>query len=153
TSPSIRWRPRCVRRAMPWFHHGAVWKHRPRVGFQRGNPARQRPPLRNRRRPMQPALTAAAPVASTRGGSGAVPAGPIRRSEWVVLAFLFYAQLLTGVLPVPAAIPARIAAWNAAIALAYAILIYVDFAKPTLVSGITRDWLPLAVVVLAYREM
>ena len=102
---------------------------------------------------MQPALTAAAPVASTRGVSARVLAGSIRRSEWVVLAFLFYAQLLTGVLPVPAAIPARIAGWNAAIALAYAILIYVDFAKPTLVSGISRDWLPLAVVVLAYREM
>lgn len=77
----------------------------------------------------------------------------IRRSEWVVLAFLFYTEALAHLLPVSAGVQFRIALWNSGIALGYAVLVYIDLVKPSLASSITRDWLPLAVILLAYREM
>jgi membrane-associated phospholipid phosphatase len=84
----------------------------------------------------------------------------IRRSDWVVLAFLLYAQALACVRP---AIQGKVALWNSAIVVAYAFLLYAHFLKPTTASRIgaradrwllvARDWFPLAVVLFAYREM
>jgi len=101
---------------------------------------------------MQSALNAIAPGAPARDDSGTL-AVSIRRSEWVVLAFLFYAQALAHLPPVSTAVQYRISVWNPATAVAYAVLLYVDSVNPTLSAGIVRDWLPLALIVLAYREM
>jgi membrane-associated phospholipid phosphatase len=74
----------------------------------------------------------------------------IRRSDWVVLAFLFYTQALASALP---AIQARVALWNSAIVVAYAFLLYGHSIKPTFASSLARDLFPLAIVLFAYREM
>jgi len=87
--------------------------------------------------------------------TGVVPTfgGSIRRSEWVVLVFLFYVQALPRFLPVAPAVEHRIVLWNWAIGLVYVILLCIAFLRPAAWVSITRDWLPLAVVLLAYREM
>ncbi|HEY6347512.1 MAG TPA: phosphatase PAP2 family protein [Bryobacteraceae bacterium] len=95
--------------------------------------------------PAVPARVAAIQRLTARGLTAA-----IRPSDWVVLAFLFYAQALACMQP---AIQARVAVWNSAILLAYAFLLYGDSLKPTTVSRIARDWFPLALVLFAYREM
>ena len=102
---------------------------------------------------MQSGLTAIAPRVAAHDGPARALAGSVRRSEWVVLAFLFYAQALALVLPMKTAVRYRVTLWNSAIALAYGILLYIDSVKPVFPVGIARDWLPLAVLVLAYREM
>jgi hypothetical protein len=70
-----------------------------------------------------------------------------------VLAFLFYALALVHVLSAPAAVQYRVAVWNLGALLAYAILLYAEASRPTLFGSVARDWLPLAIVLLAYREM
>ncbi len=77
----------------------------------------------------------------------------VRRSEWVVLAFLLYAQLLALALPAATAVQYRVCAANSVLMLAYAALIGWDLVKPNLAASVVRDWLPLAAVILAYREM
>src|SRR5580693_3758067 len=81
------------------------------------------------------------------------PTSSVRRSEWVVLAFLLYAQLLALALPAAAAVQYRVCATNSVLMLAYAALIGWDLVKPNLTASVVRDWLPLAAVILAYREM
>jgi membrane-associated phospholipid phosphatase len=102
---------------------------------------------------MQPTLTAIAPASASPRVSVTAIAASVRPCEWVMLAFLFYSQMLTAVLPVSAAVQARVALWNCTILAAYSILVYVDSGRRALWAGIARDWLPLAAVLLAYREM
>src|SRR5262249_43378155 len=106
---------------------------------------------------MQSVLTAAPPAQPARQASAqaspACPAVDIRRSEWTILAFLFYAQGIAFLLQAPWAVQSKIAVWNCSVTLVYACLLYFDSFKPGLASSIARDWLPLAVVLLAYREM
>jgi len=66
-------------------------------------------------------------------------AGAIRRTELVVVAFLSCAQALARVVSVATVVQYRVTVWNSAIALAYAILLFVDCVKPTLLAGIVRD--------------
>jgi membrane-associated phospholipid phosphatase len=105
-------------------------------------------------------MTAMAPAVTARGAAiqrltARRLIATIRRSDWVVLAFLFYAQALACVQPAiqAPAIQAKVAVWNSAIVLAYAFLLYGHSLKPTVASSIARDWFPLAVVLFAYREM
>jgi len=56
---------------------------------------------------MQFALSTIAPGAPARDASDRTVAVSIRRSEWILLAFLFYAQALAHVLPVAAAVQHR----------------------------------------------
>ena len=77
----------------------------------------------------------------------------VRRPEWVVLAFLVYAVAVGWALPVAAAVHERVLIVNALLFLVYALLIRADWLRPRLALSIIRDWLPLAVVLLAYREM
>jgi membrane-associated phospholipid phosphatase len=115
-------------------------------------------------------MTAMAPAVTARGAAiGRLTAqgltarrliATIRWSDWVVLAFLLYAQALACVRP---GIQAKVALWNSAIVLSYAFLLYADSLKLTTASRIgaradrwllvARDWFPLAVVLFAYREM
>lgn len=77
----------------------------------------------------------------------------VRRSEWVVLAFLTYAAILGAVLPVAPAVGVRVILLNFAILSAYAVLIRRDGHRRVLALSVARDWAPLAVTILAYREM
>jgi len=102
---------------------------------------------------MQSTLVATVPeVAAPRTRVRAL-ATTVRRSEWVLLAFLFYAQALAVALPVTTAVQIRVILTNSGLVLAYALLTRWDSAKPNLAAAVVRDWLPLAVVLLAYREM
>jgi len=80
-------------------------------------------------------------------------ASAVRRSEWVVLTFLLYAQALALALPAAPAVQHRIWMWNSGLMLVYGMLLYCDAVKPSLWASVVRDWLPLAAVLLAYREM
>jgi membrane-associated phospholipid phosphatase len=77
----------------------------------------------------------------------------VRRSEWIILAFLIYAQALVFLLPVAVSIRYRVCLWNAAVIMIGALLIHLDSRWPKLAASVTRDWMPLALMVLAYREM
>ncbi|MGO9893243.1 MAG: phosphatase PAP2 family protein [Bryobacteraceae bacterium] len=77
----------------------------------------------------------------------------VRRSEWVVLAFLIYAAILGAVLPAAREVGLRVVFLNLAILSGYVALIGLDGNKRSLALSVTRDWAPLAVVILAYREM
>jgi membrane-associated phospholipid phosphatase len=106
--------------------------------------------------PAVPARGAAIQRLTARGLTGKRTANAlcalkmIRPSDWVLLAFLFYAQVLACLRP---AIQAKVALWNSAILLAYALLLYRDSVKPTFATRVARDWFPLALVLFAYREM
>jgi membrane-associated phospholipid phosphatase len=82
-----------------------------------------------------------------------VALGAIRQPEWVILAFLVYATAAGCWLPVAQAVRERVVLVNLAAALAYALLIRWDWQRPRLALGVIRDWLPLAMILLAYREM
>jgi len=95
--------------------------------------------------------TLAAPVEDR--ATEAVSVKVVRRSEWIVFAFLLYAPALTLLLPAPEGLRTRLASLNIVVTLAYAGLIYLDSAKPRLILSVIRDWLPLGLIVVAYREM
>lgn len=80
-------------------------------------------------------------------------AAAVRRSEWVVLAFLAYASLLGSIMPVAPEVRDRIVLVNLSLGILYGVLIRRDSARPRLALSVIRDWLPLATVILAYREM
>ena len=87
-----------------------------------------------------------APIRATIRGLTAT----IRPSDWAVLAFLAYAQVLASASP---AIQVRVTLWNSTIVLAYAFLLYGHSIKPILAFRLARDLFPLALVLVAYREM
>jgi len=92
--------------------------------------------------------------AAAKAGAAAVEAvNAARSSEWVVLVFLTYAAILTAALPVPAALGVRVVLVNLPIVAAYTTVIYLDRRYHIYALSIARDWVPLAVVILAYREM
>jgi membrane-associated phospholipid phosphatase len=88
-----------------------------------------------------------------RRSSARVAFGTLRCSEWVIFTFLVYAASLACILPVAQSVRDRIAVVNVAVIVVYAILIRRDYLKPALALSVIRDWLPLALVLLAYREM
>lgn len=77
----------------------------------------------------------------------------VRRSEWVILAFLVYAAAAAAILPVAPPVERLVVLLNAAVILGYALIIRYDSAKRAVAIGIIRDWLPLGLILLAYREM
>ncbi len=77
----------------------------------------------------------------------------MRRSECVIVAFLLYAAVSAAALPVRAPIRPLTIALNAAILLCYALLIYADRLRRRQFLSVVRDWFPLLLVLLAYREM
>ena len=77
----------------------------------------------------------------------------LRRPERVILAFLIYAQILAFVLPVPLPVRCRLSLVHLSVTLTWGLLVYLDSRKPTLITSVIRDWLPLGFVLLAYREM
>jgi membrane-associated phospholipid phosphatase len=85
--------------------------------------------------------------------SAAASVSAVRRPEWIILAFLLYAPVLTFFVPAPDGLRTRLASLNLAVILVYTGLVYLDFAKPRLSLSVIRDWLPLGLILLAYREM
>lgn len=77
----------------------------------------------------------------------------VRPPEWLLFTFLLYAPALTFFLPAPQGLRTRLASLNLLVILAYANLILLNLAKPCLALKVIRDWLPLAMILLAYREM
>lgn len=77
----------------------------------------------------------------------------LRKAEWIIFAFLVYAVALSFLWPAPRGLSSRLLWVNSAVMLGYAALIAVDFLKPRLAFSVARDWLPLAFILLAYREM
>lgn len=101
---------------------------------------------------MQAVLPASGPTLV--GSRTAAPASlKVRRAEWIIFTFLFYVPALTFFLPAPAGLRMRLAFLNSAVILIYATLVCLDSAKPRLMLEVIRDWLPLGMILLAYREM
>jgi membrane-associated phospholipid phosphatase len=77
----------------------------------------------------------------------------IRRPERVILIFLIYAAAMATALPVAPSVTNPIVRLNVAVIVSYGLLIRFDFTNRRLVTGVIRDWLPLVLIILAYREM
>jgi membrane-associated phospholipid phosphatase len=82
-----------------------------------------------------------------------IPVGAIRWPERVIVGFLIYAALAAVTLPAAPSVRNLVVLLNLAIVLIYGVLIRLDAARRMLVTGVIRDWLPLALVLIAYREM
>ena len=77
----------------------------------------------------------------------------IRRSEWVIFAFLVYTALASAAIPIAPVLRARTILLNLTILAAYCFLIRADSVRPRLMTAMSRDWLALALILLAYREV
>ena len=77
----------------------------------------------------------------------------VRRSEWVILAFLVYAAIIGRALPIAPSLQTRTVVVNLAILTVYGLLIGADAVRPRMITSIVRDWLPLPLILLAYREV
>ena len=83
----------------------------------------------------------------------AAPLRILRRTEWVLLAFLLYAQALAFALPLSPEVRLRACLIDLGVIAIGGLLALADAARPTLAVSVARDWLPLGVVLLAYQEM
>ena len=97
----------------------------------------------------------AAPNLTLVGLHASTPAAvkAVHPPEWILFTFLLYAPALTFFVPAVDGLRTRLTSLNLVIILVYAALIFFDMAKPRLVLQVIRDWLPLAMILLAYREM
>ena len=80
-------------------------------------------------------------------------ADAVRWPEWVVIAFLIYADMAAVIVPVAPPVRKLMFFINSAVMLTYCLLILLDSGKWRSVIGLVREWLPLGLTVLAYREM
>jgi hypothetical protein len=80
-------------------------------------------------------------------------AGDVRKSEWVIFSFLVYAVSLAALLHVATSVRTRVIVLNTAVILSYAFLVLLSRTKRQLALSVTRDWIPMALIILAYREM
>jgi membrane-associated phospholipid phosphatase len=95
-----------------------------------------------------------APDISVAYAEGAfAPRAGLRRSEWLIVAFLTYAAIAAAILPVATPVRNVIVLVNLAVTLAYGLLLHFDSGRGVVALSIARDWLPLALLLLAYREM
>lgn len=79
--------------------------------------------------------------------------GFLRRSEWVLAAYFVYAMIAAHALPVEQPVPLITVTLNLTILTSFALLGYADSLRRGRFLGIIRDWYPLPLVLLAYREM
>lgn len=77
----------------------------------------------------------------------------LRRSERVIVVYFAYAALLSQFLPLKQPIPAVTLFLNLTIIAGYFLLGYADSFRRRAFLGIVRDWYPLPLLLLAYREM
>lgn len=102
---------------------------------------------------MQAVLAAPDLRAIDRQAPAAAAARLVRPQEWIIFAFLLYAPALTFFRPAPEGLGLRLAFVNLGVTLIYASFILLDYPKSRLTLDILRDWLPLGLILLAYREM
>jgi membrane-associated phospholipid phosphatase len=102
---------------------------------------------------MQSALTVPSAEIAQPAPRVGCPVYVVRGPEWVIVAFLIYAAAAATLLPVALEIRNRVALLNFGIILAYGLLIQFDRDRSTLALSVIRDWLPLGLILLAYREM
>ncbi len=76
----------------------------------------------------------------------------IRRSEWVLWAFLVYAAILAAIEPLPQTTRVRIIGLNFMLLVGYALLLSPKIRRRHSID-IARDWLPLLLTLIAYQEM
>jgi len=79
--------------------------------------------------------------------------GVIRQPERVIVGFLIYAAAMALILPVPLSVGNLVTLLNLAAIMAYGVLFHLDSAKSMRVTSVIRDWLPLGLILIAYREM
>jgi membrane-associated phospholipid phosphatase len=77
----------------------------------------------------------------------------LRRSEWVLLAYLAYTSLLALVLPVTAQVRGSVLAMNVLLAAALLFAAWVYTLRQAHLIDILRDWFTLAVLIFGYREI
>jgi membrane-associated phospholipid phosphatase len=77
----------------------------------------------------------------------------VRRSELVLSIYFVYAAALAILLPVSAEVRVVSVVLNLTILAGYALLIYAHGLRGRKLLDMTRDWLPLVLLLLAYREM
>ncbi|MCD6029870.1 MAG: phosphatase family protein [Thermomicrobiales bacterium] len=77
----------------------------------------------------------------------------MRRSECVIVAFLIYAAVSAAILPVRPPVRPLTIALNTGILACYALLVYADRLRRREFLSVVRDWFPLVLVLLAYRQM
>jgi membrane-associated phospholipid phosphatase len=83
-------------------------------------------------------------------GSGAW----LRWSEAVMAAYFLYAAVVSVVLPVPSAVTTFTVGLNLTLIGVFFSLAYLGRVRPSSIAiSMVRDWFPLAVLMLAYREM
>lgn len=77
----------------------------------------------------------------------------MRWSELVLAIYFVYASVLALLLPVSAEVRAVSVVLNLTVLAGYALLIYAHTLRGRKMLGVMRDWLPLVLLLLAYREM
>ena len=102
---------------------------------------------------MQNVLVAPGAVSPLRITPARIAIGAIRWPERVIAGFLIYAAAMALVLPVAAYVRNLVVFLNLAVILTYALILHFDSARRTLATGVIRDWLPLGLILVAYREM
>jgi membrane-associated phospholipid phosphatase len=80
-------------------------------------------------------------------------AARVRKTEWVILAFLAYAMVATYLLPITHGSARRLIVVNFGVILGYGLLIWLDSTTTRKAFSVARDWLPLVFTELAYQEM
>jgi membrane-associated phospholipid phosphatase len=78
---------------------------------------------------------------------------PVRRSELVLCAYFVYAAALAQWLPISQEIRMVTMVLNLTVLAGYSLLIYAHSLRGRDWLGVLRDWFPLVLVLLAYREM
>ena len=76
-----------------------------------------------------------------------------RRSEWLLIVYFAYAALLSLFLSLTSHTRAVVCLVNLAIIVGYIFIGYADSFRHTRLLGSMRDWFPLALTLLCYREM
>ncbi len=77
----------------------------------------------------------------------------LRRSEWTLAVYFLYSSALALLLPLRSPIPAVTVAVNAAVLAGLALLAWGESLAGREFFSIARDWYPLPLMLLAYREM
>lgn len=100
---------------------------------------------------MQTALVVTSVSLELRYDSRRISLAAIRWPERVIAGFLIYAAAMASVLPVAPPVRNLVLLLNPTVILTYGLLLHLDSAKRTAVTGVIRDWLPLGVLVIANR--
>jgi membrane-associated phospholipid phosphatase len=77
----------------------------------------------------------------------------LRRSEWALIAYFCYTSVLALVLPLRPPLPAITIGVNAAVLAGFLVLAWASRLRKREAWDIARDWYPVSLMLLAYREM